>query len=206
MIEVHNITKQINDTIVLERVSFTIPGSSVFCIHGEKGSGKSSLMRILTGVYRPDSGTVVVDDRPVFDNPVIKNRLFFVPDDPYMFPGRNVAGMTAYYRDIFGRFDRELFDTLASEYGIKASDRISSMTSGRLKSVSLVLAMSLRPDYIFIDDPVTGTGEDDRQAISQMIGSARENIGAAVIYSICSRDLGAYPADSEYMLVKPEQI
>lgn len=81
MIEVKNLTKRFDRFTALNGLTMTVPTGSVYGLVGPNGAGKSTIIRHITGVYRPDSGEVLVGGEPVFENPPVKARIACIPDD-----------------------------------------------------------------------------------------------------------------------------
>ena len=109
MIEIHNLTKQFEDIRAVDEVSVEIKEKTVFGLIGTNGAGKSTVLRMIAGVIKPDEGTVAVDNMPVYDNVEAKKRLFFIADEPYFFVNSNARAMEKYYSGIYEAFDREEF-------------------------------------------------------------------------------------------------
>lgn len=85
MIELRNVTKQFDNIIAVDHVSVTIKEGNVFGLIGTNGAGKSTVLRLTTGIYRPDKGEITIDSLPVYDNREAKRKFFFIPDEPYFF-------------------------------------------------------------------------------------------------------------------------
>ena len=83
MIEVKNLVKTFDGFRALDGLTMTVPRGAVYGLVGPNGAGKSTLLRHLTGIYRPDSGTVTVDGEPVWENPAVKRRIAYIPDDVF---------------------------------------------------------------------------------------------------------------------------
>ena len=94
MIKTEGLTKKFDDYTALDNVSCSIPDGCICGIVGSNGAGKSTLLRLITGIYKPDTGSIYIDDMPVFDNPSIKGRLAFVPDDLYFIPSATINKMS----------------------------------------------------------------------------------------------------------------
>ena len=86
MIEVTNLTRKYGDAFAIENLNFTIEKGKVYGFLGPNGAGKSTFMRLLAGVYRPESGSITVDGAPVWENPEVKSRILFVPDELCFLP------------------------------------------------------------------------------------------------------------------------
>lgn len=86
MIEIHNVTKNFDKIKAVDEVSVTIKEKTVFGLIGTNGAGKSTVLRMVAGVLKPDEGTVAVDNMPIYDNVEAKKKLFFIADEPYFLP------------------------------------------------------------------------------------------------------------------------
>ena len=99
MIEIHSLTKTFEKIKAVDEVSVTIKDNTVFGLIGTNGAGKSTVLRMISGVLKPDSGTVTVDNIPVYDNVEAKKKLFFIADEPYFFANVNAKAMERYYSE-----------------------------------------------------------------------------------------------------------
>ena len=101
MIEVKNLTKRFHDFTALEDVSCSIGSGCIYGMVGSNGAGKSTFLRALTGVYQPDAGKILIDGQPVWDNPAVKRRIAYVPDELYFLAGANLNRMERMYQSVF---------------------------------------------------------------------------------------------------------
>ena len=77
MIEVEHVTKSFGRMCVLRDVSFLVPRGRIYGLIGYNGVGKTTLLKIISGIYRPDRGTVKIDSAPAYENPSVKKTVFF---------------------------------------------------------------------------------------------------------------------------------
>ena len=101
MIEMYNVTKTFDSIKAVDSVSVTIKENTVFGLIGTNGAGKSTALRMIAGVMKPDDGTIAVDNMPIFDNVEAKGKLFFIADEPYFFAGGSAEAMERYYSSIY---------------------------------------------------------------------------------------------------------
>lgn len=87
MIEFRNVTKSYGDFTAVEDISFSACDSSVCGLIGYNGAGKTTLIKCAAGLYKPDSGKVLIDGESTYNSDEVRSRLFFVPDDLF-FPRR----------------------------------------------------------------------------------------------------------------------
>lgn len=110
MIEIKNLTKKFNSTIALDNISFSVPNRSIFGLIGSNGAGKSTILRILSGVFKPDDGNVYLDEETPFENIKLKEKIAFVSDFPYFLPASTLDSMAKYYKSLYPTWSDERFE------------------------------------------------------------------------------------------------
>ena len=111
MIEIRGVVKNYDEIRALNEVSFDMPEGQVFGLVGTNGAGKSTLLRCICGVCKPDKGEIFIDGEPVWENPDVKEKVFFISDDQYFFPGTTPNEMASYYGTMYPKtFSKERFD------------------------------------------------------------------------------------------------
>ena len=86
MIEVKGLSKKFDNIQALQQVSATIQKSSIFGLIGSNGAGKSTFLRLLAGIYRPDAGEIRIDGQSVYENEALKQHIFYISDDQFFSP------------------------------------------------------------------------------------------------------------------------
>lgn len=109
MLKLDNVTKTFGTFKALDCLSLSVPKGAVYGLVGPNGAGKSTVIRHLTGIYQPDSGTVTIDGQPVADDPNLKERIGYISDDVFYFPAATMEDMHRFYRDVYSRFDEPLY-------------------------------------------------------------------------------------------------
>ena len=139
MIELLDLSKDFDDVKAVNSVSLNVLDGEVFGLVGTNGAGKSTILRIISGVIKPDSGIVLVDKRPVYDNPEVKSDIFYISDDQYFLPAATPEEMASYYEEIYKNFDKLRFHKLCTGFGLDTKRRISTFSKGMKKQVSIIL-------------------------------------------------------------------
>ena len=85
MIETSGLTKRFDDILAVDHISAKIRDGSVFGLIGTNGAGKSTFLRMVSGILKPDEGAVLIDGENVYENPAVKSRFFYISDDQYFF-------------------------------------------------------------------------------------------------------------------------
>lgn len=156
MLEVRNLTKTFDGFRALDNLSLQVPTGSIFGLVGPNGAGKSTLLRHLTGVFRPDSGEVLVDGEPVYDNIPVKAKMVFIPDDIFYFHSANLEDMRKYYAGMYPSFDAELYERLLLVFRLDRKAAIRRYSKGMQKQAAFLLSICARPEIIILDEPVDG--------------------------------------------------
>ena len=190
MIETQGVIKVFDGFWALENVSCHIPEGSIYGMVGSNGAGKSTFMRILAGVYRQDRGTVLIDGAPIYNNPAVKRRVAFVPDELYFPSGANILRMIQMYKNLFAFFDKERCLSLCKELNLDPKKPISNFSKGMKRQAATLLALSIRPDYILFDETFDGLDPVVRNFVKSLICKDVLDRGAcAVITSHSLREL-----------------
>ena len=183
MIEVRNLIKTFDGFRALDGASVTVPEGGVYGLVGPNGAGKSTLIRHLTGIYRPDSGEVLVDGEPIYENPEKKALIAAIPDDWYYFPSATVADMMRFYRGFYPNFDMVRYEKFKEVFSISEKALIRRLSKGMQKQVAFWLTMCCRPRYLILDEPVDGLDPVMRRQVwSLMVADVAEN-GVTVLVS-----------------------
>ncbi|HIU88570.1 MAG TPA: ABC transporter ATP-binding protein [Candidatus Avilachnospira avistercoris] len=177
MIETISLTKKFDDIVALDSVSATIREGQVFGLIGTNGAGKSTFLRCLSGIYKPDGGEVRIDGGEVFEHVSVKSRFFFISDEQYFFPGATPLDMASSYGLYYRYFDRERFRRLLSEFGLDGRRKISTFSKGMKKQLSVILALSAYTDYIFCDETFDGLDPVMRQAVKSLFAHDMDERG-----------------------------
>ena len=196
MIRVTNLTKTFGGFKALDDLSMSVPKGSVYGLVGPNGAGKSTILRHITGVYRPDSGTIEVDGQPVYENADLKSRIAYIPDDLYYFTSASLLDMKKFYQGFYPNFDAKLFQKLADIFPIDPKKSIRHLSRGMQKQATIRLALSARPELLVLDEPAAGLDPQGRHTIFQGIRDYNRNTGCTVlIVSHSMEDMAQYCDD-----------
>ena len=169
MLEIKNLTKTFGNFKALDNLSMTVPKGAVYGLVGPNGAGKSTAIRHMTGVYRPDSGSVTVLGQPVYENPAVKETIGYIPDDIFFFPSATLEDMRSYYKGIYPQFDDTLFDRLYEVFQLPKKGQIRRFSKGMQKQAAFHLAICTRPELLILDEPVDGLDPVMRRQVWSLI-------------------------------------
>lgn len=140
MITAVNVTKHFGEVTAVNDISVTIRSGEVFGLIGTNGAGKSTFLRMASGVLKPDSGKILMDDQPVYENPSVKADIFYIPDDQYFLPNATPRDMAGFYQDYYASFDSVRFDEMLGNFQLKPDRRIHTFSKGMKSSSPYFLA------------------------------------------------------------------
>lgn len=156
MLEVTDLTKHFGRFCALDGLCMTVPTGAVYGLIGPNGAGKSTLLRHLTGAFRPERGKVLLDGEPVYENPAAKARMAYIPDELFFYRASSMASMARFYSGLYGQFDWMRLSRMAQALGLDTGKPLRAFSKGMQKQAAFVLAVSLRPDVLVLDEPVDG--------------------------------------------------
>lgn len=169
MIEIKNLTKKFENNVALYKMNCKITEGTIFGLVGSNGSGKSTLLRMLSGVYEPDEGQVIIDGEQAYDNHKIKERCYYIADYPFFFNDSTINNMAKLLRNIYSSWDEERFEELCKIFPIERNKKIINMSKGMQRQVSIILAFSAKPQYLFLDEIFDGLDPVIRKNLKTLI-------------------------------------
>ncbi len=171
MIETNEICKTFDDIQAVQHVTLTIKEGNVFGLIGTNGAGKSTFLRMLTGILKPDSGTITIDQLHVFENPEAKSKFFYISDDQYFLPNSTPKEMAHYYCSIYANFRLDRFSEYLECFELSPSRRIATFSKGMKKQLSILLGLCSYTKYLFCDETFDGLDPVMRQGIKSIFAS-----------------------------------
>ncbi len=190
MIKTEGLTKFFEKYTALNNVNCTIDNGCICGIVGSNGAGKSTFLRLLAGVYKADSGSIYIDDMPVFDNPEVKAKIAYVPDELYFLPSATIEKMMELYASIYPKYNKEKCIALANKLKLNIRQNINTFSKGMKRQASTILALAAETEYIFFDETFDGLDPVIRNFVKGIIcEEVYERKATAIITSHSLREL-----------------
>ena len=183
MVEVRELTKSFDGHAALDGLTLTVPDGAIYGLVGPNGSGKSTLLRHVTGIFRQDSGEVLVSGKPVYENAAVKSRIFYIPDDIFYFMQASITDMAGYYRGFYPNYSQERFKKLGEVFALDTRAPIRRMSKGMQKQAAFYLALCMQPELLVLDEPVDGLDPVMRRQIWSLILADNAERGTTVLVS-----------------------
>ena len=183
MLEVKNAVKTFDGFRALDGLTMTVPKGAVYGLVGPNGAGKSTIIRHLAGIYRQDSGEVLLDSQPVYENTEAKRRMAVIGDDWYYFPQAGIKEMAKFYAGIYPAFSWERYEKLKQVFPLDEKMMLRRMSKGMQKQAAFWLTVCCMPEYLILDEPVDGLDPVMRRQVwSLLLGDVAER-GTTVLVS-----------------------
>ncbi|MCP3872072.1 MAG: ATP-binding cassette domain-containing protein [Desulfobacteraceae bacterium] len=176
MIEVQNLTKYYKDFCAVNKISMTIRKGEILGLLGPNGAGKTTTLRMLTGFFRPSSGTIKIKDLHMPEDAIqIKSLIGYLPESAPLYHNMLVYDYLDYVAKIKGIDDKEKrydrFLQLSDLCGLSSimSQPIGTLSKGLKQRVGLAHAMMTDPEILILDEPTSGLDPNQIAEIRDII-------------------------------------
>ena len=183
MIEVKELHKSFDGFEALRGLNIHVPRGAVYGLVGPNGAGKSTVIRHLAGIYRQDSGEVLIGGEPVYENPVVKAKLAYIPDDIFCCGAATIRDMKNLYRAMIPTFSDERFEKLREAFPLDEKRAMRRLSKGMQKQAAFLLAIASRPKVLVLDEPVDGLDPVMRRQIWTLLLADVAERGMTVLVS-----------------------
>ena len=168
MIEAAGITKNFDDIKAVDNVSLKIEAGKVFGLIGTNGAGKSTFLRMAAGVLKQDSGSLTIDGEEVFENPPVKQKFFYIPDELYFFSNSTPDEMALFYSRIYPTYNMQRYEKLMDSFELKRKRKINTFSKGMKKQLAIILGLSSMTRYMYCDETFDGLDPVMRQGVKSL--------------------------------------
>ena len=167
IISVSGLSKSYGKKLVLDDISFDIEEGSIVGLLGPNGCGKTTLIKILTGLIKDHSGTVKISNEE--PGAYTKSLVAFLPDTSYLPDWMKPADAIQYFADFYEDFDKDKAVRMVTDFGLDPHQRFKTMSKGQQEKLSLILVMCRRAKLYILDEPLGGLDPAARSAILDLI-------------------------------------
>ncbi|MCR5137608.1 MAG: ABC transporter ATP-binding protein [Oscillospiraceae bacterium] len=183
MIEGQGLVKSFDGFHALDGLTLTTPKGSVYGLVGPNGAGKSTFIRHLVGIYRQDMGELFVDGEPVYENPSVKAKIAYIPDDIFFYTQASILDMARFVQSQYPSFDMKRYEKLSELFGLDEKRPMRKLSKGQQKQAAFQIAMAQCPELIVLDEPVDGLDPVMRRQVWSVLLQDVEQYGTTVLVS-----------------------
>ena len=183
MIEFKNLSKSIDGNLILDSIDLQIKKGSVFGLLGSNGAGKSTILRLMCGIYKQESGELLIDGEKVYDNVKIKRQIFFINDETVQFTSFTLKDLKKYYKNYYPNFSDETFEKLRKIVNLPVDKKISTFSKGMKRQAIVITGLSCQTEYLLLDEAFDGLDPTMRIIVKDIIFDAMLDRQMTVIIS-----------------------
>lgn len=169
MIEIKGLTKKFDDFIALDNIDMAIPKGTAFGLLGSNGAGKSTILRLLSGIYQQDGGEVLIDGENVFDNVNAKEKVFFINDETIQFSQYTINELKEFYKGFYPNFSEEIYKKLCEKIKLPENKKISAFSKGMKRQAIVIIGLACQTDYLLLDEAFDGLDPTMRIIVKHML-------------------------------------
>ena len=158
---VSQVSKNYSNVVAINHLSFSVSQGAIFALLGPNGAGKSSIIRMITGFTKPDSGTISLNmDAAVYDA-IPSNNLGYLPEDRGLYPEKSLLKNIIYFAQLNG-MQKDVAQVEAEHWLEKfdlkdrKDDQLKSLSKGNQQKVQLITAVIHNPKWVILDEPFSG--------------------------------------------------
>ncbi|MGN1418344.1 MAG: ABC transporter ATP-binding protein [Acutalibacteraceae bacterium] len=167
IITVSSLQKSYGSKTVLDGISFNALPGQIIGLLGPNGCGKTTLIKILTGLIKDHSGTVKIDNEE--PGPYTKSIVAYLPEKSYLPDWMKPTDAIEYFADFYKDFDKERAQKMVAEFGLDPKQRLKTMSKGQQEKLNLILVMCRRAKLYILDEPLGGVDPAARSKILDLI-------------------------------------
>jgi ABC-2 type transport system ATP-binding protein len=172
MIEISNLTKRYGREVVVNDLTLTIQKGETFGFLGQNGAGKTTAIKMIVGLARPDHGNILIGGKSYTDI-AAREKIGFMPEAPYFYERLTGLEFLKFCGDLFSRTKKsnEVYEEILKMMGIYgAKDKaIVTYSKGMKQRLGFAQTMVNDPDYVFLDEPLDGLDPLGRKEVKSII-------------------------------------
>lgn len=179
-----NVTKTIGKNKVIDNVSFRIKSNSITGLKGINGSGKTMIMRLISGLIYPTSGHVMIGDKKLGENMAFPESVGIMLENPAFLNGYNGYDNLRMLADIKAIIDEERICEVMKLVGLEedGKKKYRKFSLGMKQRLGIAAAFMENPEILLLDEPTNSLDEDGVEMVKRILMSEKER-GATVIIS-----------------------
>ena len=185
VLEINNLVKKFGGKTILSDITLTLEKGKVLGILGPNGQGKTTLLNVIAGLYRPTLGEVKVDG--ILVGYESKKIVSYLQEKDYLYKWMTVGGSVRFYKDFFEDFDEGKANELLVFMKLDKKAKVKNLSKGMLEKLGLTLTLSRRSKLYILDEPISGVDTISRDKI---VDAIINNLGQSASMIITTHYVG----------------
>jgi len=207
-LDVRSVTKRFGDFVAVDAISFTVPRGTTCGFLGPNGSGKTTTIRMVMNITRPDTGEIAVLGEPAGE--VVKKRVGYLPEEKGLYKKMKVREQLAYFGALKGLADKAALrraDELMDEFGLGEwkARRSDELSKGMQQKVQFLGASIHDPELLILDEPFSGLDPVNAEVLKDAILLYRKR-GKTIVFSTHVMEHAEKLCDSIVLVNKGKKV
>lgn len=174
MLECNNLTKHYGNRIVLDHISLNMEEGHIYALLGKNGSGKSTFMKAIAGLVKPEDGTITFQGEKIGYK--TKEYIAYMPSESFFYDYMTVRNVKNYFKDFYKDFDEVRFIELINKMELSENEKVKSLSSGETAKLMLATTLARKARLYMLDEPFNGIDLIAREVvITTILEAANEN-------------------------------
>jgi len=184
IVDIQNVTRTFGAKVALNNVSLTVEKGTVLGLVGENGSGKTTILKHVLGLLKPDQGSVSVFGLdPVTDPVPVLAQIGYLSEEDILPGWMRIHELQRYMQGFYQTWDQAYADQLVKEFNLDRTARLASLSKGQRARAGLMAALAYRPELLLLDEPSSGLDPIVRRDILGAIVRTIADEGRTVLFS-----------------------
>ncbi len=207
-VEIRGVTKSFGRTVAVRNLSLTVPERTVCGFIGPNGSGKTTTLRLIMRIYRPDEGAGVIR---VFGHEGLRtppDRVGYLPEERGLYKRMKVVDILRFYAELKGcrNIKRVVYEWLEHmDLTDAANKRVEALSKGMAQKVQFITAVINRPQLLILDEPFSGLDPVNADVLRKTILHLKRE-GSTIIYSTHDMHMAEKMCDYIVMMYKGDKV
>lgn len=197
MLECRNLEKKYLGKIAVRDISLSIGEGRVCALLGPNGSGKTTWMKMVSGLIAPNAGTITFFGQPIGKE--TKKHIAYMSTEPFFYSYMAAKDVGKYYKDFFEDFDMEKYVNLVERLGLRMQDKAKTLSSGLAAKLKLAATLARRASLYLLDEPLNGIDIIAREQIIEAVMEVADKNATIVMSSHLVDELEKFIDDAVFV-------
>jgi ABC-2 type transport system ATP-binding protein len=183
-IETRGLTKLYGDRAVVQSLDLRVPTGCVYGFLGRNGAGKSTVIKMLTGMVQPDAGEALILGEPAATmSPAARGRVAYIAEGHPLYRTMTIRQIEQFSRAFYPQWNADLFGRILDHFELSPKKRIWWLSRGQRAQVALALAVAPDPELLILDDPTLGLDTVVRRDFLESMIQIIQRQGRTILFS-----------------------